>query len=341
MRKLITFLVALLLLVATMPSLAVFAAETGTSFGSFTVGGEAPQITDFQTYSNATCTTVATNFTPQVTYYAKVTVDDANNLSDILEVKVKIYYDADTSSPANEADISQGMTQTAAIMTWTRTTGTGLWTIDAGTPTTWAIIPTSCALPESMDATTGDWIFAFKVGKVATESLGTAGWELHARVTDGTFYTHGSYLRGKQVLWYGQMTVNTDNVDFGVVNLGTGFGADVNKVTGISVTMISNGDFAGNGAVSEMWNGSNPDNIAIYDETGVCANANEFSLMTWGVDDFSKAVLITLDGANVMNNDQTSEDGLERDTITAWLKLSNTFPNDTYTGTVFYKIVNR
>ena len=50
MRKLITFLVALSLLVATMPSLAVFA-DTQGQFGSFIIG--ARPVTDFETYSNA------------------------------------------------------------------------------------------------------------------------------------------------------------------------------------------------------------------------------------------------------------------------------------------------
>jgi hypothetical protein len=215
---------------------------------------------------------MASDFTPQLTYYAKVTVSDANTLNDIQVVEVKVYYDDDVSSAIDEATIVAGNAQTAAILTWTK--ATGLWAIDAGTPTTWTIESASCVLP-TMGDTTGDWIFAFKVGKVATESLGDAGWDLPARGTDGTFYTHGTYLRTKQVLWYGQITVNTANIDFGTVNVNSGFADNVNEVTGISATMISNGDST-KWKILTTWSGVTHN--ADFDETGVCDNAMSFRL---------------------------------------------------------------
>lgn len=265
-----------------------------------------------------------------------MTVSDANTLNDIQVVTVKIYYDDDTSSAIDEATIVAGAAQTAAILTWTK--ATGLWTIDAGTPTTWAIESASCVVP-TMGDTTGDWIFAFKVGKVATESLGTAGWDMHARVTDGTFYTHGTYLLGKQVLWYGQITVNTANVDFGTVNVNTGFTDNINEVTGISTTLISNGDYYGNVKSSATWTGVTYN--ADFDETGVCANPNEFSMMVWCEDVFGSAVQVTLAGTNVVSMTQTTETGIERATITLWLKIASVFPIDTYSGTIFFTVVNR
>jgi hypothetical protein len=50
MRRLVTFLMVLSLLVVGMPSVAVFASEEGSSSGSFTVGGEVPQVIAFETY---------------------------------------------------------------------------------------------------------------------------------------------------------------------------------------------------------------------------------------------------------------------------------------------------
>jgi hypothetical protein len=326
------------LLIAVMPSLAVFAAESGSSSGSFTVGGEVPHIDAFQTYSDADCLTQANDFTPQLTYYAKVTVSDANTLNDIQVVTVKIFYDDDTATPIDESTIVAGDAQTAAILTWTKTTG--LWTIDAGTPTTWAIVSGSCVTP-TMGDTTGDWIFAFKVGKVATESVGDAGWGMHARVTDGTFYTHGLYLTGKQVLWYGQITVSTANIDFGTVNVNTGFADNVNEVTGITLTTISNGDFWGQAKSSATWHGANPLNSADFDDTGACANPNEFSLKVWCDDTFGSAVQVTIAGANITTMTQTTETGMQRTEITLWLKIASVFPIDTYSGTVYFMVANR
>ncbi len=337
MRKLITFLVVLSLLLVSMPSLAVFAAESGSSSGSFTVGGNVPQVTAFQTYSDADCLTEASNFTPQLTYYAKVSVSDANTVNDIQVVTVKIYYDDDVSSPVDESTIVAGAAQTAAILTWTK--ATGLWTIDAGTPTTWTVESASCVIPADMGETTGDWIFAFKVGKVATESLGDAGWEMHARVTDSTFYTHGMYLMGKQVLWYGQITVSTANVDFGVVNTNTGFADNVNEVTGITLTAISNGDFWGQAKSSATWAGVTHN--ADFDNAGICANANEFSLKVWCEDVFASAVQVTTTGANIIAMTQTTETGMQRTSITLWLKLALVFPIDTYSGTIYFMVANR
>jgi hypothetical protein len=325
MRKLITFLLVLSLLLAVMPSLAVFAAESGSSSGSFTVGGDVPQVNAFQTYSDADCLTTANEFTPQLTYYAKVTVTDANTLNDIQVVTVKIYYDEDTATPLDESTIVAGAAQTAAILTWTK--ATGLWTIDAGTPTTWAIVSGSCVTP-TMGDTTGDWIFAFKVGKVATESVGDAGWEMHARVTDGTFYTHGMYRLGKHVLWYGQITVSTANINFGIVNTNTGFADNVNEVTGITLTTISNGDFWGQAKSSATWAGVTYS--ADFDQTGACSNPNEFSLKVWCDDTFGSAVQITLAGANITTMTQTTETGMERTEITLWLRIAAVFPIDTY-----------
>jgi hypothetical protein len=57
------------------------------------------------------CTTAASDFTPQLTYYAKVTVSDANTLNDIQVVKVKIYYDDDVSSAIDESTIVAGAAQ--------------------------------------------------------------------------------------------------------------------------------------------------------------------------------------------------------------------------------------
>ena len=334
MRKLISILVVAALALGLVPASLAMAAETGTSSGSFSVGGTAPHIDAFETYSDAACTLVANSLTPQVIYYAKISVSDANTLDDIQEIKVKSYYDA-TQADADESTIVAGAAQTAAIFTWTKAGG---WTIAAGAPTTWTVETASSVNP-TMTATTGDWIMAFKVGKVATEPVGVANWDFHAKVTDGTFLAHGIYLRGKLVLWYGQITVNTANIDFGTVNVATGFADNVNEVSSISVLCHSNGDFYGQVKSSATWRGSA--NNATLDSTGACANANEFSLKVYYNDTFASATQVDTTGVNVAPQSQTTEAGLLHDTLTLWLKLGAVFPIDAYSGSITFMIANR
>jgi len=316
----------------------VFASTQGTTQGSFNIGSENPNVDAFQVYSDSDLTTVANDLTPQVTYYAKITVTDPNTLNDIQTVKVKMFYDADGTDPV-ESTVTEGNTQTAAIFTWTK--ATGLWTLDAGTGTTWAIVSASSVTP-TMTATTGDWVLAFRVGKVATESVGDANWDLHARVTDGTYLSHSLYQKDKQVLWFGQTNVNTGTVDFGEVEPGTGFADDVNKVGAVQVTCISNGEYTGSMRSAATWTGTGAEGyVADYDSTGACSNPNEFSLKAFRVDDFANAVQIGTTNTVVSPGaPQTTEAGDVHSDITFWLKVASVFQIDVYEGSIHFVISN-
>jgi hypothetical protein len=334
MRKLISILLAIVLISAFFPVTAVFAAESGSTTGSFSVGSVAPNVSALQVYSDSACTLVAAALTPQVLYYVKVSVSDANTLNAIKQVKLKMFYDVGATHP-DESTITAGEEKTAAIFTWTKSSST--WAVDAGASPTWAVVSGSSVLP-SMAASSGDWIFAIKVGKVATESLGGNVWDLHARVTDEANLTAGFNLWNKTVLWYGEVQVNTANVNFGEVALGSGFGANVNKVTGISVTYISNGNYSEQHKSSATWTGSA--NIATLDVNGNCVNSSEFALKCWGADIYGSAVLLNTTGAIMGQDTQTGETGDVYTTFTLWLKIATVFPVDVYSGTITYMIVN-
>ncbi len=190
-----------------------------------------------------------------------------------------------------------------------------------------------------MTNSTGDWILAFKIGKVATESVGVADWDFHVDATDGTFLTHGKALTDKSVLWYGQIQVNTPNVDFGTVNANTGFADNINEVHSISVRCVVNGDFWGQVKSSATWTGATHN--ATFDSTGVCDTPNEFSLKAYADDTFASAVQVTTAGVQVAPQSQTSEAGLAHDTLTLWLKTAPVFDIDVYSGTVTFMVVNR
>ncbi|MDO8717046.1 MAG: hypothetical protein Q7J73_09640 [Dehalococcoidales bacterium] len=337
MRKLLlSILMTLALVLGFIPSTSVFASESGSSSGSFSVGGVAPDVSALQVYSDAGLTLVATALTPQVVYYVKTTISDANTLNDVKEVKIKVFYDVGATHP-NESTITTGHEQTAGIFTWTK--AGNAWAVNAGAGTSWAVVSASSVTP-TMTTSSGDWIFAVKLGKVATESLGTNVWDLHASATDSANITSGYNLWGKTVLWYGEVVINTADIDFGAVALGSGFGANVNKVTGVSIKHIANGDYAINRKSSATWTGSS--NIATLDATGNTVNALEFALKSYASDIYGSAVLVDTVGVTAFPSGvQTLETGYTNNAITFWLKIASVFPVDVYSGTISSVIVNR
>ena len=333
-RMFISIVVGFALLLALMPAAEVFAAETGGTSGSFSVGSTAPSVSALQVYSDAACTLIVAALTPQVVHYVKATISDANTLNDVKQVKIKVFYDVGATHP-DESTITAGNVKTAGIFTWTKIGS--VWAVDAGAGVSWAIVAGSSVLP-TMTASSGDWIFAIKLGKVATETLAPDVWDLHARATDNGNLTSGYNLWGKTVLWYGEIQVNTANVNFGAVALGSGFEANTNKVTSISMTFLCNGDYEEEKASSATWTG--PSNIATLDPNGNCVNAGEFALKGWISDTYGSAVLLDSIGVHCGFGTQTSEAGDIHTTQTYWLKIASVFPVDVYSGTLTFCICN-
>ncbi len=335
MLRLISILMVLVLALAFLPATAIIANTSGDSTGSFSVGGVAPSVTDVQVYSDAGCTTVAAAMTPQVLYYVKVSVTDANTLNEIKEVTLKVYYDVTASHPL-ETTITTGNEKTAAIFTWMKVGNA--WAVNAGSGTTWAVESASSVIP-TMTASSGDWIFAIKLGKVATETMGASVWDMHARATDSADYSDGKYLYGKLVNWYGESTILAGDVDFGEVALGSGFADNINEVTGISVKFITNGDYSSLVKSSATWQGTQY--TATLDPSGACVNTNEFALRGYPSDVFGSSYLLNTTGVNCRDGAQTTEAGEQINTGTFWLKIAWDFAVDLYTGTITYTIVNR
>jgi hypothetical protein len=337
MRGLISILAILALSVLLLPAAPVMASATGSSAGSFSVGSVAPNISALQVFSDPSCLVIASALAPQSTYYLRVSVSDANTLNNIAQVKVKTYYDAGATHP-DESTITAGSEQTAAIFTWTKIGN--VWAVDGGAGSSWAVVGGSSTVP-TLTASSGDWIFAIKFGKVATETTGANVWDFHARAIDTTSptpLTAGYYLLDKLVLWYGEVHVNTANVNFGSVALGSGFSALVNKVTSVSVTMIANGDYAEKLKSSATWTGSS--NTATLDPLGLCVNTGEFALKGWPADIYGSALVLDATGVTMHLDTLTPETGDVYITYTLWLKIASVFPVDVYSGSITFLIVN-
>jgi len=329
----VTILVLVLLLyLVTM----VAVADEDAVNASFTTGNSNTDVTALQFYSDAECTSVATNITPQVMYYAKVTVTDANTVEDVDEIVVTLFLDSGGADPVVPVIAN---TQSCAIFTWDKDGGGSEWTVSAGASTTWAITEGSCVKPATMTDSSGDWVFAVTAGKVAIESPASDDWDMHAKASDAGG-SDAIYTRDKEMLWYGEITANTASAGFGSVAPGTGFANNVNEVGSVSVTYVSNGNFDQKVKSVATWAGGT--HTGIYDATGTCDDSHEFSLKAFDADTLGRAVQVDTVGVSIdATGTSTDEDGLTVTTNTLWLKVASVFAIDTYSGNITYIIADR
>lgn len=325
-RTLVSIALALALLMAMGPTVA-FAADDSTG-GSFTVANEAPSVGTIQISPGS--------MTPQEEWtQITVPVTDNNTLADVDEVHVEVFYDSAGTDPAAPGSAN---VQTCGILTWTRG-GSPEWNI-APASTTWAINSGSCT--KATDTlSTGNWVFSFKVGKVATESPGTDDWDIYAKATDGSAATGDDYLRDIEMNWYGEITVNTGSVDWGSVSLGLAFAeGNPSEEGGISVTYIANGAYDEEISALSPWDGPGTESIAL--NAGGSPGDGEFSLKADEDGTLASAVLVTVYNTYALLDDdgtQTDESGDTIATNSIFLALGSTgIPAVQYSGTIYYKI---
>jgi len=260
-----------------------------------------------------------------------VPVKDASTLADINEVKVKLFYDSAGDDPG-ESGFSADV-KTCAILTWTRG-GTPEWTIAPGS-TTWTLNTTGCSKPDD-GATQGNWVFSFKVGKVATHSPDTDDWDIYAKATDTASGTGEDYLRNTEMNWYGEIAVNTIDVDWGTVALGSGFTDDTTNRVTVSETYICNGNYNKQIKTSSPWGGS--PTVAL-NPSGTPGDG-EFSLKADDDLTLAGAVLVSTGYATFGTGIQTDESGVIETSNGIWLKTgpSGITAGVSYSGTIYYAI---
>jgi len=329
-------LIAALLLLAP----AAYADEKTTT-GSFTASSSAPTVDAIDIYTNIGCTIPAASMDPLTTYYAKATVTSKSKLKHLATVKVTVFYDATGADPV--APVA-GNTQTCAILTCT-VGPPASWAIDSGgPPTTWQIVGGSCSQPANLELTTGDWIFAFMPGKVATESIAPANWDAQGLATNKSSQSGELYVLDKDMNWYGEVTVSTGSVDWGTVPLGLLFGDAENPETGITTNYIANGDYEED-IKSTSWTGAVTLDTVTLDETGGNPPAadSQFALKGNDINELASAVTVQTTYNSIDDSgDITPEGGDDVATNTLWLSLSAAgIAPDTYSGSIYYQIANR
>lgn len=321
---LISIVAALTMILALMPGVA-FADDVN---GSFQTASNTPQAT--VTLYNAAGTIEVTSMTPLTAYTVKVNVIDADGLDNLTNIVLKLWYDAGGGTPTEgEFDSAAGHVQTGLVITWTQG---GSFVLTAPTSTTWAL--GTCGAPSSLP---GDFEFKFTVGKVATATTVSANWQVAAKVLDDdaeTVFAYDASTGDNDMNWYGEITVETTGVDWGLVSAGMDFGEGGSSEETVSnVKYISNGSFNKKVSTVSTWS-----TTATLDEDGSCTSANEFALKADDTGTLSSAFLVTTTGTTIGNGLQTDESGSTDAENGLWLKLASTFAGGTFSGTITYTI---
>ncbi len=301
-----------------------------------TIGRPRPDITAVEIYNDFGCTQPASSLTPQTTYYAKVdiTMRMGNQLSHLREVRVTIFYD---SAGTNPPPPGQGNPQTCGILIC-NIDRPPLWAIDAGSPTSWQILPAECQQPD-LRRKTGSWIFAFKPGKVATASP-PGNWDVCAKATTKLGEWDELCIRDKSMDWYGEVILFPALLDWGEVAPGTRFENTPPNPRSLTATYIANGSY-GVDIKSDDW--SSETATAYLDETGgnPPAGENQFALKVSTTGGLDNAITIRKEYVFLDEGTRTGEQGTIK-TNTFWLSLSESdIPSGTYSGTIYYRITQR
>ena len=323
--NIVAIVVAVALLVAMLPTV-VLAAEDDSISGQFTLGNDAPSVTSIGLYESDN-STAATSMTPQTEYILKVAVTDTNTLDDLDTVEVTIFYDEDGDD--DSGDIPADNTTVAATMTCT-VGATPSWSINPSSSTTWDIVEASCEQP-TLTGSSGTFCFRFTPGKVATEA---ADWDAYAVATDDSALTDDLYDGSDYDMnWYGEIATSA-SVDWGTVTAGSDFSA--NKQTGISINYIANGAYDEQVAASTPWGAAALDIAGNPDSNEFSLRANDEDSEAGWVDVATTAAYATMDDSGT----QTAEAGDDVTGNTLWLKLGTPFTDNTYSGTIYFRIAN-
>ena len=324
-QSVFTMALALAVVFSLIP--AAVSADEGSTTGQFAAANATPSILAVGLYETDH-TTAVTAMTPNLEYAAKVTVSDANTLADLDTVKVTIFHDSDGDDAPGDVP-GAGDPQNAAILTYT--VATNSWSIDAGGSTMWALVTASCSAP-ALTGSSGDWWFHFVPGKVATES---SDWDAFAVATDDVAASGSAYdASDYDMNWYGEITVSTANVDWGALAPG----ADYTIQTNISVNYLANGGFNQQVRADATWAGAS--NNATLDEADA-PSAHQFCLKADDTATLGTAVqVLNASYTSFDSGAQTTESGMDETANSLWLKLGTPFANDTYSGSIYYGIVN-
>jgi hypothetical protein len=245
-------------------------------------------------------------------------------LSSLDTVILKAYLDSDASTNLAEYNTKSANTQTCAVVTWT---SGGSFVLDAGAGTSWAL--GTCNAP-ALTTQSGDFIFRFTPGKVATEtSSGAPLWQMTATATDSGLVGFDADEGGAEMNLYTQVNA-PDSITWGAVTAGLAFAdSDPSREALGSTNVISNGNYSLriNSGASTWGNGSTL-------STDGTPAANEFGLKADDDNTVAGAIDVSTSPQPVYTGTITGEAGASITTVNIWLAINATFPSGNFSGVI-------
>lgn len=352
--KCLTLCLAVLLLAAMLP-VSVFAADSGEITGKFGIGS-APEVESIQIFEDDGVS-VPESLTPQQDYIIKITVNHADTLAELNNIYAYLWYDAEGDDTTYEAAYTS---PEYIFFEWNQALGGNFSAVrqDALNQQTWVLDTDNCSQPADLGLTSGTFVYKFKIGKVATQTLVPAKWQVGAYVADkdeeeDSMIYDETGVYGLPMDWYGETLVPAayevewDNAFAGMNFDDNKAGEQVFKVDN-EITFISNGTFAEQVKAASSWTGTDASTAALIDNIGkddsLTSGQKEFALKI-GLD---ATFIDTFDSVNddpfteIRNtNDQTLEEGTEISDYFMFLKLSDDFvAGPTYSGSITFGITN-
>ncbi len=336
-RKILYMVIALVLMVALVPT-AVFAADVT---GNVTSNNNAPE---------ALSLTIS-NMTPQLAHTLTITVTDDNTLADIAQIDIWIFYDADAGD--NGVGTGTWDSDEEAVYKW-EDGGAG-WTMEDGglnpaTDHTWAI---GAGSTPTMTDTTGTWTLDFTPGKLAAESDGTASeWDVYVKVYDLAAASVDTTTYSLLMAAYSSIATDVGSITFGGagINLGTTTYITTPGDYNFATQVLANDAYALQSNTTATWTTGSV-TIAL-NASGTAGATGEFGL---NIDDAGTSSSLTTPqpvttsaanitdhttDARVATTDGAVEATADQDFYMSLGLSAAGIPVGTYTGTITLTVVN-
>ena len=329
--------IILLVLLTALNPLSIAAAQSEQQAqGTFTIGNVAPVIVSVDVFM-ADETTPTTTLTPTQEFAIRVVVQDNNGWDDISRVRVVLLYDSQGN--ASVGTISFDDPNYQATFEWTPSGG---FTLIGPTGSTWAINTTASSATNSSSTELVLW-FHVIIGKVAIEADGSnTDWDIIVDVSDFSGATSSANLIGLAMAWYGEISLSTNQVDWGALNLGdTDVGYTNMNTNPVTMTIITNGvSYEVDIRATSPWVGQTTNDNATL-STDTVLSSGEFMLKANTENNTTGAIqVVTTYSALVTNAPGPTNETGDPYQLYMWISVATTgLRPDTYVGTIFVQVI--
>jgi hypothetical protein len=320
--------------------------------------GSKPSISTRLTIHEGGTTNIINALEPQKDFDIKVTVTDNdgiyNTVGGIKQLDIKMWYDQDgddlNGEIMNTADQGTYVSKTShnpqdyVKISWDRASGAIL----SGGGSTWELDLSKSIFPDTANETdpTFTFVFNLKIGKIAKEASNVHKWQIAAKVSDMDDHSdYRAFIKGTSLglpmLFYGEVNVATNIVEWNRIDKGGEFNAHPKEVTGISY--IANGYYDELIKADSAWANIVDPNQTVP-RTSDATTPNSFALKTNTIDDAATSTVIPVNESNHKLRSNQPASNIETPVPTSnflFIKLNETFHDSIlYTGNITYGISN-